>query len=69
MDFVQSTNSSVEEIWEDHLYNISENSGFWILGQSFSQINISPKNETKCENLSCYEKSLKTNKICKPGKL
>ena len=66
MDFVQSTNSSVEEIWEDHLMGLYDN-GFWILGKSFSQINISPKNETKCENFSCYEKSLKTNKICKPG--
>ena len=68
MEFVQSTNYSVMELINNHIdvYEL-ENIGFWILGKSFSQINISPKKETKCENFSCYEKSLKTNKICKPG--
>ena len=71
MDFVQSTNSEVLDILADMTESSMnwqlENNGFWILGKSFSQINISPKKETKCENFSCYEKSLKTNKICKPG--
>ena len=78
MDFVQSTNSEVFEIFydmteEEKNENMTEielqleSNGLWILGKSFSHINISPKNETKCENFSCYEKSLKTNKICKPG--
>ena len=68
MDSVQSTNYSVFEIITNHIdYSELESNGFWILGKSFSQINISPKKETKCENCSCYEKSLKTNKICKPG--
>ena len=66
MDVVQSMNSSVWDIFRDHLPQLESNE-FWILGKSFSQINISPKKETKCENFSCYEKSLKTNKICKPG--
>ena len=66
MDFVQSTSSSVYEIFEDHIARLESN-GYWILGESFFQINIGPKNETKCENFSCYEKSLKTNKICQPG--
>ena len=67
MDSVNSTNYSVSEIHSTQSFSNLESNGFWILGKSFSQINISPKKETKCENFSCYEKSLKTNKICKPG--
>ena len=75
MDFVQSTNTSVWGIVDNHISDLylnisefdSESYGFWILGKSYSQINITPKKEKKCENFSCYEKSLKTNKICKPG--
>ena len=68
MDYVQSMNSAVWQIFDNHIYNRqSESNEFWILGKSFSQINISPKKESKCENFSCYEKSLKTKKICKQG--
>ena len=66
MDFIQSTKSTVWEIFDYHISKL-EGNGFWILGKSYSQINISQKNETECESLSCYEKSRATKKICKPG--
>ena len=66
MDFTQSSNSNVWEIFDDHISKLESNE-FWILGQSYSEIKMSPKNETKCESLSCYEKSRRTKKVCKPG--
>ena len=64
MDFINST-TAFEKF--DNPVSKLELDEFWILGESFSQIKITPKKETKCEKFSCYEKSLKTKKICKPG--
>ena len=62
---IQSANSTVFDIVLNHLPKEAEE--FWILGKSYSRIKLTPNNETYCGKLSCYEKSLKTNKICKPG--
>ena len=45
-----------------------ENTNLWILGASYDNIlKIHAKNDAKCEPFSCYEHSLKSGKICKPG--
>ena len=41
---------------------------FWILGASYNDtIRIDANDGVKCGKHSCYEKSLKSGKICKPG--
>ena len=72
MDFILSSSGTGQNpvwgIFNNHISKLESN-GFWILGESYSQINVGPKNETKCEKLPCYEKSLQMKKICKPGSL
>lgn len=42
---------------------------FWILGANFDEISrIDSKKGLKCGAKSCYEMSLESGKICKPGK-
>ena len=46
----------------------AEKMGFWFLGPSYNYtLRIDPKRDLKCGAHSCYEKTLKSGKICKPG--
>ena len=48
--------------------NLAGEVDFWILGASYyDTLRIDAKNDLKCGAHSCYEQSLKTGKICKPG--
>ena len=70
MDLIRSkdlTNHDERRIHMNFKKKFEESNEFWFLGKSYFRINISPKNEKQCGNLSCYEKSLQTNKICIPG--
>ena len=53
--------------WRDY-YNFPEEMDFWILGSSYNNsLRIDPEDDQICGELSCYDQSLKTGKICKPG--
>ena len=45
-----------------------EKMGVWILGASYNYtLRIDAKNDIKCGAHSCYEQTLNSGKICKPG--
>ena len=51
-----------------HTSNLAEKLDFWILGASYNDsLSIDSNNDVKCGANSCYEQSLKSGKICKPG--
>ena len=53
--------------WQEY-YNIYEEMDFWILGASHKNpLRFYSKNDVECGGHSCYEQSLKSRKICKPG--
>ena len=63
----------VEERVHELLY-YSENGSYineiWILGASFNSTSEFESHDNfKCDEDSCYEKSISERKICKPGKL
>ena len=68
MDLIPSKNFiNHEKLHMNFKEKFDKSNEFWLLGKSYFRINISPKNEKQCGSLSCYEKSLQTNKICIPG--
>ena len=49
--------------------NVPEEKDFWILGADYNYISaMDGKNGVKCGASSCYEQSLRSGKICKPGR-
>ena len=48
--------------------NFAEEMDFWILGSSYNDtLRIDANDDVKCGAQSCYEQSLESGKICKPG--
>ena len=63
---VHSLGKSIQWTWDNEL---NRTTNFWVLGASFNETRILSNSRIKCDEISCYEKSLSERKICKPGKL
>ena len=68
--FVSQSGSSLLHIISDTQFSTHlEKMGVWILGASYNYtLRIDAKNNIKCGAHSCYEQTLNSGKICKPGK-
>ena len=68
---MSASNESFSRVYElrcEYNYYNPEKMDFWILGASHNNpLRIDAKNNVECGGYSCYEKSLKSGKICKPG--
>ena len=64
---ISALNESVLDVWA-FKGNFAGELDSWILGASYNDtLRINAKDEVKCGAHSCYEESLKSGKICKPG--
>ena len=64
---ISASRESVLYIYH-RLLNFTGGLDFWILGASYNDtLRIDGKDDVKCGAHSCYEQSLKSGKICKPG--